>query len=69
MPYKIRKLRGKDLYQLKNVETGKIHSKYSTKKDAEKQLRLLNAIEFKKYTDTLIFPINPFPDGLKAFVS
>jgi hypothetical protein len=46
MPYIIRKVRNQDCYQLKNKISGKIHSKCTTKDKANKQLRLLNAIEY-----------------------
>jgi hypothetical protein len=45
MPIKIRKIRNKDLYKVFNSETGEIHSKGSTKENAKKQKRLLNAID------------------------
>jgi hypothetical protein len=52
MPYSIRKVRNKQCYRVKNTETGKVHAKCSTKLNAERQLRLLNAVEhnpkFKK---------------------
>jgi hypothetical protein len=41
MPYKIRKIRNSDLYKVFNTETGEVHSKGSTKKDAKAQVRLL----------------------------
>jgi hypothetical protein len=41
MPYVIRKVRGRNLYSVKNPVTGKIHSKATTKKKAEAQVRLL----------------------------
>ena len=37
MTYKIRKLINKDLYQVRNIKTGEIHSKHSTLQDAKKQ--------------------------------
>lgn len=45
MPYKIRKLRNQDLYSVKNVETGKIHAHATTKANAKKQVKLLQAID------------------------
>ena len=45
MPYSIRKVRNKNCYQVKNTRNGKVHAKCSTKQNAEKQLRLLNAID------------------------
>jgi len=47
MPYKLRKIRGKDLYKVFNSETGEVKSKGSTKKDAQAQLRLLRGLEKK----------------------
>jgi hypothetical protein len=45
MPYVIRKVRNKNCYSVKNIESGKIHAKCATKEKAKKQIRLLNAIE------------------------
>lgn len=47
MPYKFRKLRGKDLYKVFNTETKKIYSKGTTLDKAKAQIRLLNAQEKK----------------------
>jgi hypothetical protein len=44
MPYGKFKLNG-NKYEVKNVETGKVHAKGTTKVKAEKQMKLLNAIE------------------------
>jgi hypothetical protein len=66
MPYKIRKLRNKDLYQVKNIKTNEIHSKHSTLNDAKNQVRLLNRIEKQKEIDMMKLPINPFED-LKTY--
>ena len=41
MPYQIIKVKGKNLYKVINELTGKIHSKGSTRSDAEKQIRLM----------------------------
>ena len=41
MPYSIRKIRNEDAYSVKNTETGKVHSKHTTKKNALAQVRLL----------------------------
>ena len=60
MPYKIRKLRNKDLYQVKNTKTGEIHSKHSTLSDAKKQVRLLHYIDKQKEIDKIKLPVNPF---------
>lgn len=48
MPVKIRKLPNKSLYTVKNEITGKVYSKGSTKANATKQARLLNALDKKK---------------------
>jgi hypothetical protein len=67
MPFKIRKLRNKDLYQVKNTKTGEIHSKHSTSQDAKKQVRLLYMIEKQKEIDKIKLPVNPFED-LKTYL-
>ena len=41
MPYKLIKVKGKNLYKVINELTGKIHSKGSTRSDAEKQIRIM----------------------------
>ena len=45
MPYSIRKIPNKNCYQVKNTDTGKIHSKCTTKQKAEAQAKLLRAID------------------------
>tara|TARA_R100000951_G_scaffold52076_1_gene43831 strand:- start:1148 stop:3178 length:2031 start_codon:yes stop_codon:yes gene_type:complete len=45
MPFKMRKIRGKDLYKVFNAITGEIKSNGSSKVDAKKQLRLLRKYE------------------------
>jgi hypothetical protein len=45
MPYQIRKLRNKELFSVKNKETGKIHAHATTKANAKKQVKLLQAID------------------------
>jgi len=45
MPYSIRKVRNKKCYSVKNKKTKRVHSKCTTLKNAEKQLRLLRAID------------------------
>lgn len=45
MPYKIRKLPGKNSYRVVNTESGKVKAYNTTKENAVKQLRLLYAIE------------------------
>jgi hypothetical protein len=44
MPYSIRKVKD-DVYRVKNKETGRVISKGTTKTKAERQVRLLNALE------------------------
>ena len=41
MPYKLIKVKGKNLYKVINELTGKVHFKGSTLSDAEKQIRLM----------------------------
>jgi len=55
-------LRNKNVYQLKNIKTGEIHSKHSTLENAKKQLRLLYRIDKQKEIDKIQFPINPFEE-------
>ena len=66
MVYKIRKLRNKDLYQVKNAETNQIHSKHATLSNAKKQVRILNRIDKQKEIDKIQLPVNPFED-LKTY--
>ena len=47
MPFAIRKIRGKDLYSVKNTRTGKFHSYGTTLEKAKRQVRLLNSLEGK----------------------
>jgi len=42
--FRIRKIRNEDAYSVKNSETGKVHSKHTTKKLAKAQVRLLENI-------------------------
>ena len=49
MPYKIRRVpKTKRCYQVINSRTKRAFSKCSTKKNAEKQMRLLRAIQYNK---------------------
>lgn len=48
MPIRVRKVRGKDCYQVKNIKTGHIHATCSTKQKAQSQKRLLDALELKR---------------------
>ena len=45
MPYTIRKVRNKNCFEVKNKITGRVYAKCTTKDKANKQLRLLNAVE------------------------
>ena len=45
MSYKLIKVKGKNLYKVINELTGKIHSKGSTKENAEKQIRLMEMFD------------------------
>lgn len=44
MPYEIRPVTG-DGYEVVNKNTGEVKAKHATKEDAERQVRLLHAIE------------------------
>lgn len=48
MPYTIRKVRNKNCYKTINTVTKRVFSKCTTKKKAEKQLRLLRAFQYNK---------------------
>lgn len=45
MPYKIRKVRNKSCYKVYKPKTKKVFAKCSTLENAQKQVRLLGAIE------------------------
>lgn len=45
MPFRILKIRNKDLYKVINTKTGKVHSQGTTKDKAKVQVRLLETIE------------------------
>lgn len=45
MPYKMIKLRDKNLYKVVNTRTGEVHAKGTTRKKAEAQIRLLSQFE------------------------
>jgi hypothetical protein len=45
MPYEVCKLPSSKLYKVRNKETGAIKSSGTTRTDALRQVRLLNAIE------------------------
>ena len=48
MPYKIRKKRKKNCFSVKNLKKKKTFSKCTTKKNAQKQIRLLRALQYNK---------------------
>jgi len=48
MPYSTRKVKGKNCYKVFNKNTKKVFSKCASLKNAEKQIKLLRAIEFNK---------------------
>jgi hypothetical protein len=48
MPYLLRKVRGQNCWSVRNKYTKKVFAKCSTKENAQKQMRLLRAIEFNK---------------------
>jgi len=48
MPYTIRKVSNKNCYKVMNKKTKRVFAKCTTKEKANKQLRLLNAIEYNK---------------------
>lgn len=45
MPYKIIKLKGRNHYKVINSDTGKVHAKDTTLKNAKAQIRLLGMME------------------------
>jgi len=45
MPYKIRKIRNKPLYSIKNLDKGVFYSYDTTLENAKKQVELLQAID------------------------
>lgn len=48
MPYKVRKVRNKDCYKVKNVETGQVMAECTTREKAYAQVRLLEQIDEEK---------------------
>ena len=48
MPYKTRKIRGKNCYRVYNPKKNHTFSKCASKENAEKQVRLLRALQFNK---------------------
>ena len=45
MPYTLRKVRNKSCYRVVNKKTGQVKARCATRKNAEKQMRLLRALE------------------------
>lgn len=45
MPLQVRKIKNKNLYSVKNTQTGQVHSYGTTKTKAESQKRLLEQID------------------------
>lgn len=68
MAYKIRKLRNKNIFQIRNTKTNQIHSKHETMDEAKKKVRYLNWLDKQIEIDNMQFPINPFED-LKSYKS
>ena len=48
MPYKTRKVRGKNCYKVYKPKDGKVFAKCTTKDKAKRQIRLLRAIQNNK---------------------
>lgn len=48
MPYKTRKVRGKNCYKVYKPKDKRVFSKCTTKENAIKQMRLLRALQFNK---------------------
>ena len=48
MPYSIRKVRNRSCFRVYNTKTKRVFSKCTSKKRAEKQIRLLSAIDNNK---------------------
>jgi len=48
MPYVLRKVKNKTCYSVFNKKTKRRFSKCTTKKNAQKQMRLLRAVQFNK---------------------
>jgi hypothetical protein len=46
MPYTLRKVRNKSCYRVVNKKTGQVKARCATRKNAEKQMRLLRALEY-----------------------
>lgn len=48
MPYSVRKVRGKSCFKVYNKKSKRVYSKCTSRENAQKQLRLLRAIEYNK---------------------
>jgi hypothetical protein len=68
MAYKIRKLRNKNIYQIRNTKTNEIHSKHETIDEAKKKVRYLNWLDKQIEINQVKFPIDPFED-LRSYKS
>lgn len=55
MPYELRKVRGKNLWTVRNKMTGRYHSLGSTLNNAKAQISLLHAKELWNKTKTIRF--------------
>lgn len=52
MPFKLRKVSRKPCYRVSNIKTKRIHSKCTSRTNAKKQIRLLNAIIYGNFIPT-----------------
>jgi len=57
MPYKIRKLRNKEEYLVKNIKTKENVSTHSSLKDAKKHIAMLERIDFDERMKNIKFPV------------
>lgn len=48
MPYTVRKVRGKSCFKVYNKKSKRVYSKCASRENAQKQLKLLRAIEYNK---------------------
>jgi hypothetical protein len=49
MPYTVYKVRNKNCWEIKNNKTGVLHSKCTTKSNADKQVKLLNMMDHRVF--------------------
>tara|TARA_Y100000034_G_scaffold87035_1_gene104358 strand:+ start:32 stop:409 length:378 start_codon:yes stop_codon:yes gene_type:complete len=68
MPYKVRKVRNKDCWKVINIETGHLHSKCSTRKNALNQVRLLEVIDNDKNKNVIVQTKKPKLTRQNAFI-